>query len=487
MTRIATLLVALMLGPFADSSRAEGAPEATDRRSAALELIEVLRSVEKHYPLLAAAVEERALAQARLLSRQGAFDLNFKAKGKLKPEGYYETYEGGALLEQPTTFWGAELFGGYRIGSGDFAIWDGGDQTNDGGEFSVGFRLPLLRDRAIDTRRAQLRKAAIEADAAEPLIRSRLLGFSRDAAFAYWDWVAAGMRVSVARQLVDTAQKRQSQLSRRVERGALPTIDLVDNQRLIVDREVRLISAERTFEQAAIDLALFLRDHEGSPLAIGAERLPQRFPEETRPDSEAVQRDIERAVAQQPILQKLDLEINKLEVELALAKNRTLPGLDVSLAGSQDIGGAAKDPDDKGPGVLEAKIEIALPVQRREARGQVAAASARLRQLESERRFARDRIAAEVQKARTALRAAYDQLGATRENVDLARRLRQAEERKLLLGTSNLINVNIRELQAFDAESSLIAAQADYFRALANYRAALGDAGEDMTLPPVSS
>ena len=57
----------------------------------------------------------------------------------------------------------------------------------------------------------------------------------------------------------------------------------------------------------------------------------------------------------------------------------------------------------------------------------------------------------------------------------LAQRLRKAEERKLLLGTSNLINVNIRELQAFDAASTVIAAQADYFRALANFRAAMGD------------
>lgn len=62
-----------------------------------------------------------------------------------------------------------------------------------------------------------------------------------------------------------------------------------------------------------------------------------------------------------------------------------------------------------------------------------------------------------------------------RRNRELAQELRRAEERKLFLGTSNLINVNIREVQAFDAASTLIAAQADYFRARAKYRAALGE------------
>ena len=55
---------------------------------------------------------------------------------------------------------------------------------------------------------------------------------------------------------------------------------------------------------------------------------------------------------------------------------------------------------------------------------------------------------------------------------------REAEHRKLALGNSNLIDVNIRELQAFDAASKAIAAQADYFRAVANYEAATGDLGD---------
>lgn len=448
----------------------------SDARAGTPVLLEdVLDSVERHYPLLAAALEERNLAAAKLLERRGAFDLRLGASSKLKPLGYYETYEGGAFLEQPTTLWGAELFGGYRNGTGDFAVWDGGDETNRGGEVSLGFKLPLFRDRAIDDRRAALRKAEIDTRVAEPLIRERAIEFARAASFAYWNWVATGKRVIIASQLLDVARQRQSQLVRRVERGALPSIDLADNERLIVDREVLLISAERDFQQAGIDLSLFLRDPDGNPRRPSAAELPETFPAESDPERTPLEEDIERAFRQQPLLQELALRREATEIDLALAKNRLLPSIDLSLAGSKDLGREVNDPDNKGPTVLGARIEFDFPVQRREARGQTVTASARLRQIDAELRFARDKVAAEVRNAQALLRASFRQLGATRRNVELARKLRDAEERKLLLGDSNLIDLNIRELQAFDAGTKLIAAQADFFRARANYDAATGD------------
>ena len=445
------------------------------RAEAALHLSDVLRSVRDHYPLLDAALAEQAIAEARVLSRHGAFDLQIEGVGKAKPAGFYQTYEGGISLEQPTSLWGAEFFGGYRIGSGEFALWDGGDETNGGGEFEVGVRLPLLRDRAIDKRRAGLRLAQIDAQGTSPLVRGRVLSSSRAAALAYWKWVAAGKRVRIAEQLFAVAKGRQDNLRRRVDRGALPEIDLADNERLIVDRRVRLIAARRDFERAALDLSLFLRTAKGQPRVASLKELPDQFPEEDPPVPARVESDIERAFRLQPKLQQIDYRMKAADLNLSFVKNQLLPKLNLKVAGSQDFGNAVKDPDDKGRRVLLAAVEFGLPVQRREARGKVAAAEAKLRQIRAQRQFARERIAADVRKAMAALSAAFEQLEASRRNRELADKVRGAEERKLSLGISNLINLNIRELQAFDAASNLIAAQADYFRALANYRVAVGE------------
>ena len=49
--------------------------------------------------------------------------------------------------------------------------------------------------------------------------------------------------------------------------------------------------------------------------------------------------------------------------------------------------------------------------------------------------------------------------------------LRDAENRRLALGLSNLIDVNIREIQAATAETALVDAQRAFFRATAEYAA----------------
>ncbi len=334
----------------------------------ALSLAEVLRSVERHHPLVAAVLEERAMADARQLASRGAFDLRVEAGSKLKPEGFYETYEAGVGLKQPTTLWGSEFYAGYRIGDGDFAAWDGDLLTNEGGEFRAGVRVPLLRDRAIDKRRAGLREADLDVAVSTPLIERNLLELRQAATMAYWEWVSSGMRVSLARQLLEIAEVRQVQLKRRVDRGAVPEIDLVDNERLILERQARRIDAERAFEQATVNLGLFLRDENGMPRPARAENLPRGFPEEFKPDSASLESDVEEALERQPLLQQLALEIEKAELKLQLAENRYLPGLAVSVGASNDVGAAAKFPDDKGPAVLEARLEFELPVQRREAR-----------------------------------------------------------------------------------------------------------------------
>jgi outer membrane protein TolC len=121
---------------------------------------------------------------------------------------------------------------------------------------------------------------------------------------------------------------------------------------------------------------------------------------------------------------------------------------------------------------VKALLRFELPVQRREARGRMQSARAKLSRLEIQQRFARDRIGAEIRQAMAELQAAYAQTLEARRNLELARQLEHAEERMLLLGKSNLIDINIRELQAADADRFLIETQAAYFRALAQYTAA---------------
>ncbi len=447
-----------------------------------LDLGTVRSSVLRSYPLLVAAVAERVVAEGKLESARGGFDLRLGAEGKLKPQAFYENYNGDVTVEQPTRFWGTTLFSGYRIGRGDYPVYDGDLETYEGGEYRFGVKVPLLRGGAVDSRRTKLAQAELDRQIVEPSVGRQVLDLLRQAERSYWNWVAAGQKRAIAVNLLKTAERRNAGIARRVEKGAAPRIDLTDNERLIVDRRGKLIGAERSLQASGIDLSLYLRDEGGTPRIPSAEVLPAGFPEPTLPDPTRLDQDVSRALARHPELKRLDLQAERVQTELRLARNELFPGLDVSVAGSQDVG-EPTDKRDKGPFEVEAKVLFELPLQRREAHGRVQSLQAQLGQIESQRRFARDSIIARIQDGMSALQAGFDQLAQARENSALARELERGERRKFTLGTSNLINVNIRELQSAEAAALEVEAGAEYFKAEADYRAAVAD---EVSLPAVS-
>lgn len=483
------LLPALVCCAFlAADARANLANPGADRaeaKLAVLELAAVLESTQRHHPLLEAAVlESEARASAETAAR-GAFDLRFRAEGDLRPVGFYENYYGDASLQQLTPLWGSRVFAGYRFGSGSFPSYSGARLTDGAGEVRVGVEVPVLRGGRIDPQRAAIRDARIQSQSVEPEVALERIRLERDASFAYWQWVAAGQRVGVAQRLLEAAEARRSQLEGRVKRGIDPSIDLVDNQRMVVERRAVLRGAERDLRQAALQLSIFLRDATGTPIVPDDSRVPKAFPEETPVDLAAVESDVELARVSHPILQRLAFARESLALDVELARNRLLPTLDVAIEGSRDFGASEPGIDTtgklslapRGDTELKARVRVALPVQMREARGKLGVAEIRLAQLDRRRKLALEQLLADVRVAVEQLDAAFEQTGQARENALLSQRLRTAEIRKLGAGLSNLIDVNIREVQAATAERALVDAQAAYFRALADYRASVAMEG----------
>jgi outer membrane protein TolC len=473
-------------------TRAIGSP-----RPDPLDLETVLVSADVHFPMLIAVGLERDVRSAELRSSRGDFDTRLNVEGEARPVGFYESLGGEVGLEQPTRLWGARFFGGYRYGGGDFPSYDGDRLTDGSGEVSGGVRVPLLRGGPIDKARAGIDRRQIDLERVEPDVALERMQVRRDAARAYWQWVASGLALDVTERLLEVAVDRQSQIEGRVRRGAEAEIDLVDNERLIVDRQIRLRGTQRDFERATMTLSLYLRDEAGRPLAATRAHLPDGFPGEAALDREVVRADLERARKYHPLIRKLDLEIERFAVDERLAKNDTLPGVDFTLHGSRDFGSSEPGIDTTGKlsaaprseTQVKALLRIELPIQQRAARGRLAVARLKAAQTEQRRRLERERIVVDVKRAVASLDAAYDQTVSARHNLALAERLRLAEERKLSLGTSNLIDVNIRELQAASAAQLLIEAQADYFFALADYEAASArpfagmEVGSDTTSP----
>lgn len=440
-----------------------------------LKLDDVIDSVIASYPLLRSAMFGRNIAQGDLLAASGEFDLKLKADSLNMPLGFYENYRQAVGTEQPL-FGGGSVFGGYRIGTGNFPVYYGERATKLGGEFKAGATIPLAQNRNIDDRRAGVWRGNWEVQSVEPEIQAQLIAFIQAASIAYWNTVAAGQNVRIAEELLTNATERNDGLRRRVEQGDAPEIELTDNQRLIVSRRTKLIDARRKFQQSTYKLSLFLRDESGQPRVIDEARLPREFPRADDPSPRNVDADIQSAITNRPELRALAILREQLNIDLANAQNLCLPQVDAVLVGSQDVGAAA-DPkkDDKSPFELEGGLIASVPLQRRKARGKSQAVEGKLAQLQAKTQFTQEKIVAEVQSASAALNAAFQQLEQAHESLELARKMEVAERRKFDLGDSNLLLVNLRELSTADAAATEVDARLNFFDAQADYRAALAN------------
>jgi outer membrane protein TolC len=436
-----------------------------------LPVTEVIASIHKSFPLLEAACSEYQIAEGNQTAASGAFDTRLRAASENGPLGFYETYRNSAGLARPL-FQGGDVFGGYRVGRGDFQPWYLERETNDGGEFSGGIRVPLLRNREIDDRRAELWKRNYELERVQPNVRQQLILFVRDGSVVYWEWIAAGRRYEIGKQALLLAEQRNDQLKRRVETGDLEPPVLQDGLRAIAERESRLIDLRRKLDQAAIKLSMYFRDSTGQPLVVENSRLAG-FPEpEALPDDQ-LGSDIPLAMATRPELAVIDADLQSLRVELAESANDLLPQLDALIAGSQDVGAPASDKRDKSPFELETGLFLDVPLQRRLGTGKSQAAAGKLMQLAAKRKFAVDKITTEVQSAFVAMAAARERLGKARESLRLAEELAGVERRKFELGESELLSVALREQFAIEAAASEADALLEYYVARSDYNAAL--------------
>lgn len=432
-------------------------------------LDEVTTSVYYAYPGLEAALREMEIAAGKEQAAHGEFDLKLKAGSQSDPLGFYQTYKNAVKVEQ--ALWhGGGFYGQYRLGRGNYPTWDG-LETNDGGEFKVGVLRPLLQNSAIDQRRADIFQATLRRQQVEPAVHALLLELVRDAADAYWSWVAAGRSYDVQRTLLRVTIDRNNVYEGRVAAGDLPRIELVQNQRLIASREAKLVEAERKLQSTAIKLSLYLRDEAGQPLVPSSALLPTSFPDPPPVVSDDEATVIAASLANRPELREIDIVRQQVEVDLAQAENLLLPDLTATLDAAQDVG-APTPKGDKTPFQLSAGLYFDVPLERNKAQGKLRESRGKLAQLAAKRRLVENKVAIEVQDARSALATSHERVLRARENTQLAWELVTAERDRFQGQDSDLLRVAIQETAAIEAALTEIEALADYYKAEAALRAA---------------
>ncbi|MEM9533154.1 MAG: TolC family protein [Pseudomonadota bacterium] len=437
-----------------------------------LTLEELLDASADSVPVILEARSRVAQREAQLNASQGAFDRQFSTVSRSRAAGFYGLSFIDSRLAQPLRHLGGEVYAGYRISDGDFPVYEDEYVTLGAGEFNFGATLPLLRNREIDRRRMAVRDNVLNLEMAQ--LDQLLAGLSvqHDAMTAYWNWVAAGRQLVVFEDLQSLAMNRISALSTRVAEGDLADINLVENQQQFFARRAAVVSAQRVLDNAALALSLYFRDADGEPTVPARERLPENFPLPQDATGLEPLADLALALDRQVELALIDRRIELAANRQRLARNDLLPSVDLDLKVARDFGGGSPTRDETD---LFVGINVSVPLERRRARGEQAAAEAEMRALSQRRRMMTDQLRAQISQLSNTIEAARTTARLAGGERALALQLEEAEQTRFREGASSFFLLNQREDATADARLKEVSALAQYHRAVTDYLATTAD------------
>ncbi|MFM7188076.1 MAG: TolC family protein [Armatimonadota bacterium] len=226
-------------------------------------------------------------------------------------------------------------------------------------------------------------------------------------------------------------------------------------------REAALNKADRDIQKAAIMLAGYLWQDDGTPLPPPTmEQLPSEMPVPAFLEVARLQSSREGALAKRPEILAIAVQLMTVGLDERLALNDSRPDLSVVLQPGQDMGRL-------GIGeTLKAGINFSVPVGRWDASGRRDAARAKTVKLTQDRELTKRQVLLEVDDAWSAINAAVERFQATDAEVSLAKQLEEGERKRFAAGDSTLFLVNQRERATAEALGRLIDIQLEYQQAL---------------------
>lgn len=318
---------------------------------------------------------------------------------------------------------------------------------------------------------------------------SNVVGVLQTVEQAYWDLAAARAAISVREQSLELAQRLLDETHERVKVGTSAPIDLVQSEASVASRKQDLIVARNQAGNAEDALKAVLGFDDPAEWLVRLEVSEDYESDRLHPE---LAKAISAGLSSRPeiLQQELGLEIYDLNVRLA--RNQTLPSLDLSARyGYSGIGGTERDtnplPEAKS-GVGDSfdqigrfdfpnwslGVSLSVPLGNHDAKATVAQRRWEKRQAETQLKALQQRIIREVRVAVRALEDGGANIDAAMASLELAQRNLEAEQTKF----QNGLSTNYQVLQIQDdlagAQLTLIQAYLNYRQAIVNYRVASG-------------
>ncbi|MGH9381884.1 MAG: TolC family protein [Thermoanaerobaculia bacterium] len=407
--------------------------------------------------------------------------------GELAPTD--EVTDGGATLNQllPT--------------GGEVLVRARGSRADSDGSFNflapayssrlgVELRQPLLRDRAIDPARFNIRAAAADREQAQASLAREVRDTVAEVERAYWAMVAARRDVDVQREAVELAEEQLDETSIRIEGGDAPETEIAQPRAELERRRGDLLEAQESVARAENALKLLVLGDDDGDLWADSLVPADAIDVEVTPVDLATA--LEQALATRAELAAAEAFVERRRIEAAFAGDRIRPALDLVV--SYDRFGLAGDLNPAAgtipglPGEVPAELEgdfgdawsgiadgdfddtrigllFEVPIGNRSARANAEIAENTRAQAEAELSRLRKSVRAEVLDAAATLSTAGGRIEAARAAREAAEVQLEAEQERFAVGLSTNFLVLTRQ-------NDLASARLNETRALTDYRTA---------------
>ena len=418
----------------------------------ALEPQELVRSVLDHYPLIESSLQKKEAAEGAVTAAKGEFDHKLKFKADIWRQSPYNNEYYETRLERQTLFLGASLFAGHRQGAGDFNYYALDKDTSTAGQLFLGIAMPLLRNLMTDEFRTNLRIKNLEKQLADQELRIKKLTAVHEALSTYYKWLLQLKKVSITRQMLDLAYERKSMYDKKYRAGDVERLKVVDNQRQIDKRSASLYEYEIELRKISAKLALFNRDKDGNPV------LPEAPTEPEKILSQIDNRYTQHATARNPQVQAISVQKEINEAQEKLGKQSRLPGLNVSVAGGQEL----SNRPGYGQHILQVGVNFDFPLENRKAEGKTVEYYYKKKATELQLTYMNQELKQLTDFSHEASRKSLERWKVTHSEYENSAKIAIGERRRLLQGGSDLFVVNLREQDQADVDMRRWAALYDY-------------------------
>lgn len=420
-----------------------------------------LRAVDTNFPGLISAEEQRRTASANRLEKQGVFDPLVSTE-----DGYTRMQNTSKIGEPKDVLFnypkielpfrsGIRAFGQYRYNPN--SSQSPYIETGEGGEYSAGLFVPLLRGLFYNEQSVAEKEAKFgEQLAAQTFYLTRLDTLVRAGA-AYWSWVGAKQKTDVSRHIMGLATMVTDIARQQEQNGDLARIYVTEAEEDIQRRDADLSQSQRDFQRFSFKLSALLFDMGGIPLPLPTEEnVPEEIPRPQAIAESEIDHHIVLALATRPELKAIDVQNKIATVELKLAKNQMMPALNAVYTQGYDTGKNGIH------NVYRAQVTFSEPLLLRTARGKVAAAKLKLDRLAKDRQAEEQRIRNEVLDAISAINLAFKRFVALENQVGKADQVYQGERERFKVGDSTVFLIAERERQLNEAKIRMIDAEIEY-------------------------